>query len=188
MSTLIVGLLLFLGMHSIAIVAPAWRDRMAAQLSHAWRGIFAVISLLGLVLIIRGYAAARLTPQVLYVSPSWMRHVTMTLMLPVFPLFFAAHLPGRIKTALKHPMLVATKLWALAHLLSNGMLADVLLFGSFLAWAVADRISFKWRSARAIKTAPATAYNDWIAIVAGLALYALFVAWAHAKLIGVAVI
>lgn len=186
MITLISGLVLFLGMHSIAIVAPAWRDRMATQLGYGWRGVYALISVIGFVLIVRGYAAARLTPEVLYVPPAWTRHVTMTLMLPVFPLLLAAYLPGRIKTAMKHPMLVATKLWALAHLVSNGMLADVMLFGGFLAWAVADRISLKRRPVRAIKTAPAGAYNDWIAVVAGLALYGLFVVWAHTALIGIA--
>lgn len=186
MSTLILGLLLFLGVHSIAIVAPHWRDRMAARLGPGWRGVYALIALLGFVLIVRGYAAARLTPQVLYVPPGWIRHVTMTLMLPVFPLLLAAHLPGRIKTVLKHPMLVATKLWAVAHLLSNGMLADMLLFGGFLLWAVVDRISLQRRPARAIKTAPATPYNDWIAVIAGLGLYGIFVVWAHARLIGMA--
>lgn len=188
MTTLIIGLLLFLGVHSIAIAAPAWRDRLAAQLGLAWRGIYALISLLGFVLIIRGYAAARLTPEVLYAPPAWTRHVTMTLMLPVFPLLLAAYLPGRIKTTLKHPMLVATKLWALAHLLSNGMTADVLLFGGFMLWAVADRISLKRRPIRAIKTAPPGRYNDWIAIIAGLAIYAVFIAWAHTHLIGVPVL
>ncbi len=186
MNTLIIGLLLFLGMHSVAIVAPAWRDRMAAQLGLGWRAIYAVISVIGFVLIIRGYAAARLTPEVLYVPPAWTRHATMTLMLPVFPLLLAAYLPGRIKTAMKHPMLVATKLWALAQLMSNGMLADVLLFGGFLLWAVADRISLKRRPPRPLKTAPAAAYNDWIAVIAGLALYGLFVSWAHTRLIGIA--
>jgi uncharacterized membrane protein len=188
MITLIIGLLLFLGMHSIAIVAPGWRDRMAAQSGQGWRGIYALISLIGFVLIVRGYAAARLTPEVLYLPPAWMRHVTMTLMLPVFPLLLATYLPGRIKTTMKHPMLVATKLWALAHLLSNGMLADVLLFGGFMLWAVANRISLKHRPVRALKTAPAAPYNDWIAVIVGLALYGLFVAWAHAKLIGIALV
>ena len=188
MSALIFGLLLFLGMHSISIVAPAWRDRMATQLGLAWRGLYSVLSLLGFILIIRGYAAARLTPEVLYVPPGWMRHVSMTLLLPVFPLLLAAYLPGRIKTTLKHPMLVATKLWALAHLLSNGMLADVLLFGGFLLWAVADRISLKRRPVRELKTAPASIYNDWLAVIAGLSLYGLTVLWAHGKLIGMALL
>lgn len=188
MVTLLAGLLLFLGMHSIAIVAPAWRDRMAAQWSRGWRGIFSAISLLGFVLIVIGYGQARLTPHILWVPPAWTRHLAMALMLPVFPLFFASYLPGRIKTTMKHPMLVATKLWALAHLLANGMLVDVVLFGSFLLWAVADRISVKRRPPRAIRMAPATPYNDWIAILVGLAVYALFVAWGHGKLIGVALV
>jgi uncharacterized membrane protein len=186
MSTLIVGLILFLGIHSVAIAAPAWRDRMAGRFGLAWRGIYSLIALLGLVLIICGYAAARLTPQILYLPPAWMRHVTMTLMLPVFPMLLASHLPGRIKTTLKHPMLAATKLWAFAHLLSNGMLADVLLFGGFLLWAVADRISVNHRPERVIRMAPAGRYNDWIAIVGGLVIYAITVMWAHTALIGVA--
>ncbi len=186
MSTLILGLVLFLGMHSVAIIAPQWRDQQAAKLGNGWRGMYALISLLGLVLIVRGYAAARLAPEALYVPPAWLRHVTMTLMLPVFPMLLSTYLPGRIKTALKHPMLVATKLWALAHLLSNGMLADVLLFGSFLLWAVADRISLKHRPVRAINTAPARSYNDWLAVIGGLALYVLMLVWGHTWLIGVA--
>ena len=188
MTTLIIGLILFLGTHSVAIVAPHWRDRMADQFGLGWRAIYALISLLGFVLIVRGYAAARLTPELLYLPPAWARHVTMTLMLPVFPLLLATYLPGRIKTRLKHPMLVATKLWAVAHLLSNGMQADVLLFGSFLLWAVADRISVKRRPVRALKPALNSAYNDWIAVIVGLLLYGLFITWAHAKLIGVALL
>lgn len=187
MTTLSIGLILFLGMHSVAIVASDWRDRMAAQLGLGWRAIYALISLLGLVLIVRGYVAARLTPEILYLPPTWARHVTMTLMLPVFPLLLATYLPGRIKATLQHPMLVATKLWAVAHLLSNGMQADVLLFGSFLLWAVADRISLKRRPVRALKPMLNSTYNDWIAVTAGLLLYGLFITWAHAKLIGVSV-
>ncbi|MGD9842424.1 MAG: NnrU family protein [Steroidobacteraceae bacterium] len=112
MTTLSIGLILFLGIHSVAIVAPNWRDRMAAQLGMGWRAIYTLISLLGFVLIVRGYATARLTPELLYLPPAWARHVTMTLMLPVFPLLLATYLPGRIKAKLTHPMLVAIKLWA----------------------------------------------------------------------------
>jgi uncharacterized membrane protein len=106
-------------------------------------------------------------------------------MLPVFPMLLAAYLPGRIKTALKHPMLAAVKLWAFAHLIANGMLADVLLFGGFLVWAVADRVSMKRRPVRVIRTAPPSGFNDLIAVVAGLALYAVFVVWLHARWFGV---
>jgi uncharacterized membrane protein len=102
----------------------------------------------------------------------------------VFPLLLAAYLPGRIKAAFKHPMLAAVKFWALAHLLSNGRLADVLLFGGFLAWAVVDRISLKRRT-QAIRTAAPGRLNDLIAVVLGLALYGFFVARAHLWLFGV---
>jgi uncharacterized membrane protein len=112
--------------------------------------------------------------------------VALLLMLPVFPLLAAAYLPGRIKAALKHPFLVAVKLWAAAHLLANGTLADVLLFGSFLAWAVADRISLKRRPQRPLPGAPERPMNDLIAVVAGLVLYGVFVTWLHQWLIGVA--
>jgi uncharacterized membrane protein len=187
MSTLILGLVLFLGAHSVSIVAPAWRNAMAARLGDwPWRLLYAVVAIAGFVLIIRGYAAARLEPVVLWVPPAAMRHVAATLMLPVFVLLLAAYLPGRIKSAAKHPMLVATKLWAVAHLLSNGMLADVVLFGAVLAWAVADRISLKHRPARPIPGAPPSKLNDVIAVVGGLALYGLFAMVLHARWIGVA--
>jgi len=186
MILLVIGLVLFLGIHSIAIVAPQWRDAQAARLGDKpWKGIYTVISIAGFVLLVYGYGLARQAPVVLYSTPAWMRHVTLLLMIPVFPLLIAAYAPGRIKAATKHPMLAATKLWAFAHLLSNGTLADVLLFGGFLAWAVADRISLKKRPARPIPGAPPSPMNDVIAVVAGLALYALFVAKAHAWLFGV---
>jgi uncharacterized membrane protein len=121
---------------------------------------------------------------VLYSPPGWLRYITFLLMLPVFPLLIAAYLPGRIKTAMKHPLLNAVKFWALAHLLSNGMLADVLLFGGFLVWAGVDRISLK-RRVQAVPSAPAGRFNDLIAVVAGLALYILFIGWAHLRLFGV---
>jgi uncharacterized membrane protein len=110
-------------------------------------------------------------------------------MLPVFVLLLAPYLPGRIKAMAKHPMLLAVKLWALAHLLANGTLADVLLFGGFLAWAVVDRISVKRREKagllRQAPALPASGANDAIALIGGLALYVVFVLWAHAWLIGV---
>jgi uncharacterized membrane protein len=106
-------------------------------------------------------------------------------MVPVFPLILAAYLPGRIKTAMKHPMLAAVKFWALAHLLANGALADVLLFGSFLVWAIFDRISFKRRPPQVIRTAPPGRFNDLIVAILGIALYVLFVMWAHVRLFGV---
>lgn len=185
MTLLILGLVLFLGIHSVSIVAPAWRDKQAARSEMGWKGLYAVVSIVGFVLIVYGYGEARQTTPLLYAPPTWMRHVAMLLLVPVFPLLLAAYLPGRIKTATKHPMLAATKLWAVSHLMANGTLADVLLFGGFLVWAVADRISFKRRTQRPIPGAPPSAANDVIAIVAGLALYGLFVWRAHAWLVGV---
>ena len=186
MTLLILGLLLFLGAHSISIVNAPWRDRMHARLGEKpWKGIVSIVSIAGLVLIVQGYAAARVDPVVLYTPPAALRHLAMLLLVPVFPLLLATYLPGRIQHAAKHPTLAATKLWALAHLLANGNLADVLLFGGFLAWAVADRISMKHRSPRPLPGAPAGKANDLVAIAGGLALYGAFVLWLHGWLIGV---
>ncbi len=124
----------------------------------------------------------------LYTPPVWLRYLAFLLLLPVFPLLLAAYLPGRIKAAVKHPMVLAVKLWAVAHLLANGMLADVLLFGGFLAWAVAERISMKRRTPRPIPGAPESGRNDIIAVAGGLAIFLLFFMWLHRTLIGVPVI
>lgn len=186
MTYLILGLILFLGIHSIEILSSTWRADAVARLGEkAWKGSYSVLSIAGFILIVWGYGVARQDPILLYAPPLWTRHLAALIMLPVFPLFLAAYLPGRIKAAMKHPMLAAIKFWALAHLLVNGMLADVLLFGSFLAWAVADRISFKRRATRPVPGAPPAGYNDVIAVVGGLVLYAVFVFWLHARLIGV---
>ncbi|MET0533635.1 MAG: NnrU family protein [Steroidobacter sp.] len=184
---LILGLVLFLGIHSIEIFSPGLRASAVARMGERpWKGLYALISIVGFLLIIWGYGQARQHPILLYAPPIWTRHLSALIMLPVFPLILAAYMPGRIKTALKHPMLAAVKFWALAHLLANGMLADVLLFGGFLAWAVADRISFKRRVVRPIHTAPPGKMNDVIAVVGGLAIYVIFVMWLHVRLIGVA--
>ena len=153
-----------------------------------WKGLYSIASGVGLALIVVGYGIARREPVVLYTPPAGLRHLALVVMLPVFPLFLAAYLPGRIRSAAKHPMLVAVKLWAVAHLLANGTLADVVLFGSFLAWAIADRISVKRRAAvdeHRVPAAPAKPANDAIAVVVGLLVYAAFVLWLHRWLIGV---
>jgi uncharacterized membrane protein len=188
MTYLIAGLLLFFGVHSIAIVAPGWRDGMAARLGDApWKALYSIVSVIGFVMLVHGYGLARADPQVLYTPPTWMRHVAALLMLPVFPLLLATYLPGRIKAAAQHPMLTATKAWALSHLLVNGNLADVLLFGAFLAWAVADRIAVGRRAMpRRIRAAAPSRLNDAIAVIGGLALYVVMVVWAHQRFFGVA--
>src|SRR6202795_1508316 len=186
MLLLIIGLVLFLGVHSVAILAPAWRVRSIHRLGErAWKGLYALVSLIGFILICYGFGLARHAPVFLYSPPTWLRHAASIVMLPVFPLLIAAYLPGRIKTAAKHPMLAAVKLWAFAHLLANGTLADLLLFGGFLAWAVADRVSLKRRSAQMLRTAPPGRWNDAIAVVLGLAVYALVMGWAHVRWFGV---
>lgn len=186
MLMLITGLALFFGTHSVAVVCPAWRERMIGRLGlKGWKALFSLVALAGFVLIVVGYGNARLEPVVLYSPPAWLRHVAFLLLLPVFPLVLAAYLPGRIQTTARHPLLAATKIWALAHLLVNGTLADVLLFGGFLVWAVVDRISVKRRPARPVPGAPPGKWNDAIVVAGGLALYSLFLFWGHAWLIGV---
>ena len=187
MALLIAGLVIFLGVHSVSIFAPAWRDAQLARLgAGAWKGGYAIASAIGLVVLVVGYGLARQAPVVLWVPPTWTRHVALLVMVPVFPLLLATYLPGRIKAAVKHPMLAAVKLWALAHLLANGALHDVLLFAAFLAWAVADRISVKRRAvARSVPGAPPSPANDAIAVIGGLIVYVVFLLWAHRWLIGV---
>jgi uncharacterized membrane protein len=186
MTYLLAGMAIFFGVHSTAIVAPAWRDRMAARLgANGWKALYGIASIVGFVLLVKGYAIARAEPVPLYFPPTWLRHIAALLMLPVFPLLLATYLPGRIKSGVGHPMLTATKLWATAHLLANGMLADVLLFGGFLAWAVADRISLKRRPSRPVKALPEGRFNDLIAVVAGFAIYVWLVAGGHLYLFGV---
>lgn len=189
MTLLILGLVLFLGIHSISILSHRYRDRLAARLGEiAFKGLYGLVALVGLVLIVGGYAQARLDPVVLYQPPAFLRHLAMLLMLIVFPALLAAYFPGRIQQLLKHPMLVAVKAWALAHLLVNGTLADVLLFGGFLVWAVADRISLKRRPPSSPPQLPRSAANDAIVVAGGLALYVIFAFWLHPLLFGVPVI
>lgn len=189
MLVFVVGLIVFLGIHSVSIVAPGWRTATLARLGERrWKGLYSVAAGIGLALLIVGYGMARRDPVVLYTPPAALRHLALVVMLPVFPLLFAAYLPGRISAAAKHPLLLAVKFWALAHLLANGTLADVLLFGGFLAWAVADRISVKRRpavEAHEVPAAPPRPANDAIAIVGGLLVYAVFIFWAHRWMIGV---
>jgi uncharacterized membrane protein len=186
MTLLVLGLALFLGIHSVSIFAIGWRDEQVAHRGEGpWKGLYSAVSAVGLVMIVFGFAQARHSPVVLYVPPLWMRHVALLLMAPVFALLIAAYFPGRIQSAAKHPMLLATKLWALSHLLANGNLADLLLFGGFLAWAVADRISLKRRPARPIPGAVARPLNDVLVLLGGILLYVVFALFLHRWLIGV---
>ena len=147
MWVLVLGLVLFLGPHSVRIVAPGLRDGFVASRGEGpWRGLYSLVSLAGFALIVWGYGMARLEAPLLYEPPAWMKHINMALMFFSFVALAASQFPpGRIKAALRHPMLVAVKIWAFGHLLANGDLAALLLFGAFLAWAVLDRISLKRR-------------------------------------------
>lgn len=186
MTALVLGLVLFLGVHSISIFALQWRDATLSKLGEPlWKGVYSLIALAGLVLIIWGYGDARATAEVIYQPPYWTRWLAAAFMLPVFPLLLAPYFPGRIKATLKHPMIIAVKSWAVAHLLVNGTSADVLLFGGFLAWAVLDHISLKRRPERPIRALAPRAMNDVIAIVLGLLIYVALMHGLHLRLIGV---
>jgi len=188
MTVLILGLVLFLGMHSTRIVAAQWRaERILRSGEQRWKGIYSLLSLIGFVVLVYGYAVARQSPVVLYAPPTWTRHLAALLMIPAFVLLAAAYVPGtRIKKAVGHPMVLGVKTWAVAHLLANGTLHDVVLFGAFLAWAVADYISCRRRD-RAAGTVYVTgpASRDVTATVVGLVAWAAFAFWLHGWLIGV---
>jgi uncharacterized membrane protein len=189
MGYLIAGLVIFLGVHSVSIVNHRWRDRLVERLGPGpWRALYSLAAIVGLALIAYGYGRARQAPIILYVPPLWLRDTVPMLMVFVFPLLFAAYFPGLIRAVLKHPMLVAVKLWATLHLLANGSLADVLLFGSVLAWAVVDRISLKRRPPRPVPSAPAWKWNDAIAIGLGLAVFVAFVAGLHEWVTGMPIV
>ncbi|MBL8306837.1 MAG: NnrU family protein [Rubrivivax sp.] len=188
MTLLILGLVLFLGTHSVRIFADGWRTAQRARLGeNAWKGAYSLISLAGFVMLCYGYGQARLEPTVLWASPIWTRHLAALLLLPAFVFIVAAHVPGNaIKARLKHPMVLGVKVWALAHLLANNMLADLVLFGSFLVWAVLDYRSSRLRDAAAGTVYPPGRLGPTlVTVVAGLVLYAVFAFWAHRALFGV---
>jgi uncharacterized membrane protein len=188
MTVLILGLIVFLGVHSIRIVADDWRSAQLKRLGEgAWKGLYSVLSIVGFGLIVWGFGLAQQQPVVLWVAPTAMRHVAALLTLIAFVLIVAAYVPrNAIKSRLHHPMLLGVKTWALAHLLANGRLADLLLFGAFLAWAVVCFIAAQKRDRAAAAHYPeGTAGATAITVVAGVALWALFAFWLHGLLIGV---
>lgn len=188
MTLLILGLVLFIGAHSIRIFANDWRTAMIGRIGPLpWKGFIAVLSLVGFVLIVWGFGIARQQTVQLWAPPSGMRHLAALLTLIAFVLLIAAYVPGNaIKAKLHHPMVLAVKVWALAHLLANGTVEHVVLFGAFLVWAV---LSF--RAARGRDRAAGTVYPAGnagataITVVVGAAAWAGFAFWAHGTLIGV---
>ena len=189
MTVLILGLILFLGPHSVRIVAEPWRTQMLQRLGEKpWKGLYSLVSLIGFALIIWGYGLARYNPVVLWQPPVAMRHIASLLTLASFILLTAAYVPGNsIKARLRHPMILGVKLWAFAHLLANGMLADLVLFGAFLLWAVLD-----YRAARERDREQSISYGQGklmpsiVAVVIGTLLWAAFAFWLHRWWIGVA--
>jgi uncharacterized membrane protein len=188
MTLLILGLVIFLGLHSTRIVAEPWRAGMLKRLGdNGWKGVYSLLSLIGLALIVWGYGAARQQPVVLWAAPTWTRHLAALLTVPAFVLLVAAYVPGNgVKAAVKHPMVLGVKLWALAHLLANNTLADVLLFGGFLLWAVLCFRAARQRDrAGQLVDASGRLGPTLVTVLVGLLAWAVFAFWAHRAWIGV---
>jgi uncharacterized membrane protein len=183
------GLLLFLGVHSVRIYADDWRERQCQKWGiNTWRGAYSAFSLLGMVLIIWGFGMVREMPVVLWMPPMGMRHAASLFTLLAFILLAAAYVPDNaIKARVYHPMVVGVKLWAVGHLLANGNLAHVILFGSFLVWAVVDFMAARQRDRRnpSSRLPPTTAKATAITVVVGVVSWAVFAFWLHGWLIGI---
>ncbi|MGH8461807.1 MAG: NnrU family protein [Stenotrophobium sp.] len=188
MTWLILGLLLFLGVHSVRYLADDWRTRMISKLGvNGWKGLYSLVSLAGFVLIIWGFGQARLQPELLYAPPQWLRHLNALFTLIAFVLFVAARVPhNHFKAKLHHPQLLAVKVWAFGHLLATGMLHDAVLFGAFLAWAIFGFAASRRRDRRMGTTYPAgTLRGDALTLLIGIVPWAAFAFWLHLWLIGV---
>lgn len=188
MSILIAGLLLFLGVHSTRIFADDWRSAQLERLGEGpWKGIYSLLSLAGFGLIIWGFGLARQQPLPVWTPPAAMQYAAGLLTLIAFVLLAAAYVRrNAIKARVHHPMLLAVKTWAFAHLLSNGTLADLLLFGAFLAWAVVCFIAAQKRDRAALtQYAAGTTGGTAVTVAVGAAVWAGFAFWLHGALIGV---
>ena len=188
MAYLIAGLIIFLGLHSVRMLAPAWRIQTQAQIGQGtWKAVFGLLSFLGLGLIVWGFGLARELPVQLWSPPVGMRHVASLLTFISFVLLVAAYVPGNdIKARVRHPMVLGVKLWALAHLVANGNLAHGVLFGSFLVWA-----TLNFNAARRLDYASSTRYPrgkagaTGITVALGVAAWVATTWWLHGFLIGV---
>lgn len=188
MIVLVLGLAIFLGVHSLRIVADDWRTVQRARIGeNAWKGLYSLFSLTGLVLIIWGYGLSRSAPVELWSPPVFTRHLSALLMLLSFVLLAAAYVPGtRIRRAVGHPMVLGVKTWAFAHLIANGRLSDLVLFGAFLIWAIVLYAASRRRDRKAGTVQPrGSASRDALAVVIGTAVWAAFAFWLHGALIGV---
>jgi uncharacterized membrane protein len=184
---LIIGLAIFLGAHTFVTFRGA-RTAAIARLGHGYRALFVLAAVVGLALIVGGFAQYHAHDWIqVWSPPAFMRHITIGLMLIAVILFTAAFIPSHIKAKAKHPMLAAVKTWSLAHLLSNGDLGAILLFGSFLAWAVYARIAVKRRDNAGTTNAPAGWTNDIAVVVVGIVIYLALGYVFHPIMIGVPV-
>ena len=185
---LVLGLVIFLGAHSVRIVAEDWRTRTLARVGPAtWKMAYSVVSLLGFALIVWGFGQARMQPVQVWSPPVGMRHAASLLTLPAFVLLAAAYVPGNgIKARVHHPMVLGVKVWALAHLLANGLLAQMLLFAAFLGWAVLDFSAARRRDRAAGTVYPAgRGVATLVTVVAGVVAWLVFAMWLHGWWIGV---
>ena len=188
MTYLILGLILFLGVHSLRMVGEGWRTRVRASAGEAtFKGVYSVLSILGFALIVWGFGVARQTPVQLWSPPLAMRHVAALLTLVSFILLAAAYVPGNsIKARLHHPMVLGVKVWALAHLLANGNLAHGVLFGSFLVWAIWNFAASRRRDRlTGVTYPPGKGSATAITVVVGIAAWLAFALFLHGWLIGV---
>jgi uncharacterized membrane protein len=188
MTFLVAGLVLFVGVHSVRLVAPQWRARFIATYGDkTWKLVYSVDSLLALALIVYGFGLSRADPVFLWNPPLWTRDVAIPLTLIAFILFAASGGPANhIKQKLGHPMYAGVKVWAFAHLLANGRLGDVLLFGTLLVWAIAGFAISRRRDRRAGITYPAgNLPNTVITLLIGCAVWLVFTYYLHGMLIGV---
>ncbi|WP_431320005.1 NnrU family protein [Rhizobium sp. YTU87027] len=190
MALLVVGIIIFLGLHLIRVIAPGFRQSMIDSLGeNGWKGVYSVVSILSLILLIYGFGQARQVTGILYTPPVWMAHITLTLMLLALICLVASLLPmGHIAVKTKHPMVLSVKIWAFAHLLANGETSSVLLFGAFLAWGVILRIALKRRErAGRLTLRPfVSGKYDLYAVIIGVVAWALITFKLHELLIGVA--
>jgi uncharacterized membrane protein len=196
MTQLILGLILFLGAHSVRIVANDWRTRtIAARGEKVFKGVYTLVALLGIYLLVVGYGEARLETVALWNPPRFTKHISILLMLFSSILLVAAYIPrNHFKTRLRHPMVLSVKVWALSHLIANGNLADVLLFGTFLIWAVLNFRSARARDRAQVQLSDPSEdaplkpnlFATLIALFGGMALWAVITFVLHAKVVGVA--
>jgi uncharacterized membrane protein len=188
MTWMLIGLVLFLGGHSVRIFAEGWRAGAIARLGEGgWKGLYSLVALAGLVLVAHGYGLTRADPVDLWTPPVWTRHLASLLTLVAFVLLAAAYVPrNRIRAAVGHPMLAGVKIWAIAHLLANGRLADLVLFGAILIWAVLDfRVARRRDRLAGFIRARGSLGADAVVVVVGVGGWAAFAFWLHASLIGV---